>query len=320
MKERWRLWLPLIWITLALLLFGILEALAQPLPPWKKRSFQERIHYVVDQALMGRDGIVLGWDRVTGETWLLGNRALLQQGFSPGSVMKIITAEAALRSQIPQQKDCEGHETLFGKQRFCWNSQGHGRLDLAQALSQSCNLFFGRLGLKIGSEKLLEILHAYHWDPQWKSLSKTNRQSLDPVELALGESPALRVTPQQMANFWESFLRKLDHDPNSAIKRGLSLAATQGTARTLGRLKHPALAKTGTIDSSRIKEQTDAWLVTAQPTSQPRFAWVIFLKNAHGYLEPTQLGFELLKITEDVFDVTFSSQTALAPKASALPF
>ena len=312
MKERWRFWLPLIWITLALLLFGILEALAHSTSLPKRGEFQERIHHAVDEALVGRDGVVLGWNRLTGEEWILGNQALLKQSFAPGSVMKILTAETALRYLIPAQETCSGHETLLGKKIFCWNSQGHGSLALVKALSQSCNLFFAHLGLKLGSMKLLETLQSYHWTQPWSSLPDAKQRTLSPIELALGESSALRVTPLQMANFWELFLRKLDQGSFSIIKQGLSLAATEGTARSLDQLKNLVLAKTGTVDSNSLSDQTDAWLVVAMPAQHPRFAWVIFLKNAHGYSEPTQLGLQLLKITEEIFDASLSDHNSFA--------
>jgi len=44
----------------------------------------------------------------------------------------------------------------FGNRYFkCWNHKGHGDLTLAQAIEQSCDVYFYQLGLKVGLTRLV---------------------------------------------------------------------------------------------------------------------------------------------------------------------
>jgi penicillin-binding protein 2 len=80
---------------------------------------------------------------------------MVQSLYPPGSTYKLVTVAAALESGIikPSWKAfCPGY-TWFGNRRFdCWNSGGHGELDLLGAIEQSCNVYFYKLGLKVGLE------------------------------------------------------------------------------------------------------------------------------------------------------------------------
>src|SRR5437763_15597562 len=59
-----------------------------------------------------------------------------------------------LRSRMPIP--CRGG-LQYGNRFFrCWSAQGHGDLALADAIAQSCDVFFYQLGLKIGLSSLLE--------------------------------------------------------------------------------------------------------------------------------------------------------------------
>src|SRR5947207_3727418 len=59
-----------------------------------------------------------------------------------------------LRSRMPIP--CRGG-LQYGNRFFrCWSAQGHGSLVLADAIAQSCDVFFYQLGLKLGLTSLLE--------------------------------------------------------------------------------------------------------------------------------------------------------------------
>jgi len=77
----------------------------------------------------------------------------IQSGYPPGSTFKIVAAVAALQEGIitPSWKaSCPGYYKLGRKTIHCWNADGHGTLDLKQAIKHSCNVYFYQLGLKIG--------------------------------------------------------------------------------------------------------------------------------------------------------------------------
>jgi len=78
---------------------------------------------------------------------------MVQSLYPPGSTYKLVLAAAALESGIIKPDwtaFCPGY-TWLGRRRYdCWNLGGHGELDLLGAIEQSCNVYFYKLGLKVG--------------------------------------------------------------------------------------------------------------------------------------------------------------------------
>jgi penicillin-binding protein 2 len=85
---------------------------------------------------------------------------VIQGRYPPGSTWKLATAAIALESGIATLDDkmpepCTGG-FQFGNRYFkCWNHKGHGDLTLAQAIEQSCDVYFYQLGLKVGLTRLV---------------------------------------------------------------------------------------------------------------------------------------------------------------------
>ncbi len=79
----------------------------------------------------------------------------IQSVYPPGSTYKIVAAIAALQEGIITPKwtaYCPGWFKLGRKTIHCWNSKGHGKINIKDAIIRSCNVFFYQLGLKIGIE------------------------------------------------------------------------------------------------------------------------------------------------------------------------
>jgi len=85
----------------------------------------------------------------------------IQARYPPGSTWKLALAAMALkrglvtlRSRMPIP--CRGG-LQYGNRFFrCWSAKGHGDLALADAIAQSCDVYFYQLGLKLGLTSLLE--------------------------------------------------------------------------------------------------------------------------------------------------------------------
>jgi penicillin-binding protein 2 len=81
--------------------------------------------------------------------------------YPPGSTWKLAAAAIALDRGVvgPDEfmpEPCTGGIMYGGEFRGCWNTDGHGFLDMAGAIAESCNGYFYQLGLKIGLDALLK--------------------------------------------------------------------------------------------------------------------------------------------------------------------
>lgn len=89
------------------------------------------------------------------------NRALNGQ-YAPGSTIKSFFGLAALDAgeNPARQVVCPGWFSLPGSShRFrCWKKEGHGAMDLHDAVVQSCDVYFYRLAASLGVERLSHYL------------------------------------------------------------------------------------------------------------------------------------------------------------------
>lgn len=105
---------------------------------------------------------------ISGSEWLellqnprhpLQNKAIKGQ-YPPASTFKIVTALAALRAGVatPNTRvDCYGSFTLGNRQFRCWKRTGHGVTDLRKAMRESCDVWFYKVGLDLGIDRLAEM-------------------------------------------------------------------------------------------------------------------------------------------------------------------
>ncbi len=89
------------------------------------------------------------------------NRAFSQ--YPVGSVFKVVTAACALENNISfPPYTCKGTITKTGNTFCCNKTEGHGEIELNEALSKSCNPYFIELGTVTGGEKLLKTAKSFH--------------------------------------------------------------------------------------------------------------------------------------------------------------
>lgn len=90
----------------------------------------------------------------------LYNRASLGL-YPPASTWKLATAAIGLDLGVvtPDEQmpvPCTGGISFGNDYRRCWNPDGHGFNNLAQAIGNSCNVYFYQLGRRIGLDPLLQ--------------------------------------------------------------------------------------------------------------------------------------------------------------------
>ncbi len=82
------------------------------------------------------------------------NRAFCQ--FNLGSIFKLITASAALERGISPnfEYDCVGENIVEDAKFRCFNSKKHGRINLEEAVAESCNGYFIELSKKLPEDEI----------------------------------------------------------------------------------------------------------------------------------------------------------------------
>lgn len=97
------------------------------------------------------------WEELLANTALpLNNKAVGGQ-YPPGSTFKMVTALAGLEEGVIDRYTtayCPGHYD-FGDTRFhCWKRPGHGRVNVIDALAESCDTYFYKMATDLGVDRL----------------------------------------------------------------------------------------------------------------------------------------------------------------------
>ena len=90
------------------------------------------------------------------------NRAL-QGKYPPGSTIKPMLALGGLKLQLRESENktwCPGWYSLRGSSRRyrCWKKEGHGHMDMVNAIAQSCDVYFYVLARDLGIDRLHQTL------------------------------------------------------------------------------------------------------------------------------------------------------------------
>ncbi|NIO00887.1 MAG: penicillin-binding protein 2 [Candidatus Latescibacteria bacterium] len=105
------------------------------------------------------------WDRLHNEeSKPLFNR-YLQATYPPGSTLKVISASVALENELVDPEEllvyCTGAHR-FGNRFFkCWREEGHGWMDLHNAVVQSCDSYFFKFAETLDVDELAEAARAF---------------------------------------------------------------------------------------------------------------------------------------------------------------
>lgn len=90
------------------------------------------------------------------------NRAI-SGSYAPGSTFKMLTAIAALEENVISPSETiydEGVYEYYGQRFNCWiytdTGRNHGRVNVSDAIRDSCNYFFYEAGRRLGVDKMVE--------------------------------------------------------------------------------------------------------------------------------------------------------------------
>ena len=88
----------------------------------------------------------------------------LSGNYSPGSTIKPIVALSALEHEIISPNftvKCEGKKEMYGETYHCWKKQGHGFVDLKNAMKQSCDSYFYEIARRLGVDRLSDTANKF---------------------------------------------------------------------------------------------------------------------------------------------------------------
>ena len=258
------------------------------------------------------------WTALGGPEAPMLNRVF--QGFPPASTFKLVTTIAGIESGKFGENSTLPTMHSFCYHGQCYGDHGSfGAIGFPMALAVSSNSFYYQVGLKVGPTELFRearrVGYGQHTgielkdeetagllgDQAWKrKVYAEPWTSVDTVSSAIGQGPVL-VTPIQMARLYAAVANGgwlvtphvverntprrwlgLKASTLRALRKGLRMVVTQGTATILNDPSLPAVAgKTGTGEDPPRPDH--AWFGGYAPAGKPTLVIVAFGENSGGY-------------------------------------
>ena len=279
---------------------------------YKHTSFQHSVEKII-----GKQQIcVVAIDPRNGQILALVNPDMsYRKAFPPGSIIKLLTTYAGLENGIAtpgKTIECRNLLVVDSKRLICSKSCGHGIVNLQDAISKSCNVYFYKLGQQIGEQKLLKCFHDFGLGKRTGiSISGENPGSvperlssrIEIARTAIGESNTLRVTAIQMAVITAAIanggtvytpktgnagkpviLHKIDSRLGTFafLRKAMRLAVTEGTAK---KADIPGLSVCGKTGSPAVEDNPSyrhGWFIGFAPYEKPEIALAVFTEWGHG--------------------------------------
>ncbi|PLK25942.1 penicillin-binding protein 2 [Novosphingobium sp. TH158] len=186
------------------------------------------------------DGIGrIEWKMLSDDDHVPLRNKVLRGLFPPGSTVKPMVAMAFLEAGLDPAASvgCSGGLRVGNRVFHCWNRRGHGSVDMAKGIYQSCDVYFYHFAQKIGMEKIAAMARRLGLgqsfdlpvvgqsygtvpDPAWKERKYNKPWAVfDTVNATIGQGYML-VNPLQQAVMAARIASGLEvqprliHDPN----------------------------------------------------------------------------------------------------------
>lgn len=173
----------------------------------------------------------------------------IQATYPPASTLKLLIAAIALETKIANRNTtlspCRG-SFQFGRKTFgCWRPEGHGRLNLEEAIIQSCDVYFYQLGLKVGLER---------WSDYAQLCGFEQKTGVDLPDEGKGLVPTLKYYHKRYGKgeWVKNLVINLAIGQGEILITPLQLAAFFGGLATDGKLYKPHLLKEVIAQDGRI--------------------------------------------------------------------
>lgn len=158
------------------------------------------------------------WNLLSGDDHVPLRNKILKGLYPPGSTVKPMVAMSFLEAGLSPDDtvNCNGGLRVGNRVFHCWNRRGHGRVDMAKGIYQSCDVYFYYFAQKIGMNTIaamakrlgmgeefpLPVSSQFYGtvpDPAWKLKKyKQQWQTYDTVNATIGQGYML-ANPLQLA-------------------------------------------------------------------------------------------------------------------------
>ncbi|MBI5479218.1 MAG: penicillin-binding protein 2 [Deltaproteobacteria bacterium] len=187
----------------------------------------------------------------------------LREHYYPGSTFKVVPAVAALEEGVisPDERvQCKGYHELGRRWFRC--SKFHGRVNMYEALAQSCNIYFYKLGERVGMDRIARYAREFGLG--------------EPTGLGLnGEVPGFIPTQAWYREHAPGGFR-LGYTLNATIGQG----ATKVTVLQLAML-YAAIANGGSLNLPQLVERIDTAANAPVQEFPPRLRRRVAVKPVH---------------------------------------
>lgn len=225
------------------------------------------------------------------------NKAISGQ-YPPGSTFKMLVGLAGLQAGVVDAGTrvfCPGHFFLGDHQFNCWKEEGHGSVNLKEAIAESCDTYFYTVAQRVGIQPIAQMARIFGLgdltgielfsekkaivpDPEWKKKRYNQRwQAGDTINVGIGQGYVLStpvqlavmtarlatgqaVVPRLVADGPTKFAPlKVDMEHLKHVQEGMEAAVNSpyGTAyrRRIIEPRHTMAGKTGTSQVRRILQR-----------------------------------------------------------------
>ena len=144
---------------------------------------------------------------------------IVQGLYPPGSTFKMVTLLAGLESGAVRPNEtfyCPGHTTVSNRRFHCWKRAGHGSVDAAKSLRESCDVYYYELAQRTGIDaisamarklglgtqfdlEMTSVSKGLIPDKEWKLAQKGDEWRVgDSINVSIGQGFVL-TSPLQLA-------------------------------------------------------------------------------------------------------------------------
>jgi penicillin-binding protein 2 len=229
------------------------------------------------------------WDLLISNPFRPMENKAIQGEYPPGSTYKIITALAGLEEGVIDENTqvfCPGFYYFGNRQYRCWKKGGHGQVKIIKAITESCDVYFYKVGELLGVDRLA-------WYATASGLGTPTGINLD--KEAKGLIPTAAWKKRRTGVPWQK-----GETLSVAIGQGFNLATplqmvgmTAAIANGGTRFKPIILEAIKTSDG-RILHQSEPQVIGKVPVSEPSLAmlktglWAV-VNSDHGTARGSRL-------------------------------